>query len=441
MNRSFLVCFLIAIPFCCNCVIAQPNQEFPEVGNPMPEFTLPGVKYHKHHTVTDQMFKGKWLFLYFWSLGCKGSVQGLAKIDSIQKEFPDELQVIAIGHNKGEINSGIETVYDRIRKTRHLTIPVAYDSVLRAQWDIETVPHIYVIDPRRILRYVIDGSDMTVPKVRNLLNGESVFFLPKDEGTSWKSDGLFNQETKMDELRYASVLTKWNGEKPNFGFEFDRWVEFPETYLAEGWTMTKAPLERLYAYAYFGRAYWFPVDTAFYGKIYQKPILEIDNHAPFELEYNCFLKLAVDAVTIKNLKYVLQDMLRFSFDYEPTIEVREMPVWKVLAEPWAEEKLRSHVGPKAYFGGNPIVGFTVKSYAIRDFLRLVTSNLPNPDNLAFIDQTGIDYRIDIKIETDMTDLKSVVKALNRYGLNLVKSTKRMKVLVIREGRVGAPTPH
>lgn len=69
---------------------------------------------------------------------------------------------------------------------------------------------------------------------------------------------------------------------------------------------------------------------------------------------------------------------------------------------------------------------------MKDFLRLVTASILNKERLAFLDYTGIDFKVDANIQTDMTDLESVQKALEDYGLKLAKGTKEMKVFVIRD---------
>lgn len=429
-----IILFLGAFLLRCDCR-GQRAQIIPEIGEKMPPFLLQDVKYLDGRLVDNDTFRGKWLILYFWSLGCKGSIQGLTKLNDIQEEFAQYIQVIAIGRNYGKINDGIDIVFERLRRNRGYQIPVVFDSTLRQQWNIETVPHIYLIDPEGILRYVTDGSDMTIQKIKYLLKGESVSFESKARDQHWRNTGgryILNKNLTPDRVRYVSVITEWDGERPEFGFAFDRYVSLPEGYHEQGWTMTRASLKVLYAYAYLGRAYWLPRDTSYYAKFWSQPKLEVGDRAPFLANYNCYLKLPKGEVSVENMKKALQDALNLAFGYKAMLEVHDAPVWKLVAMPGAMEKLRSKGGRMAYEGNNAVVGVKVRNYPIEDFLYLVTSSLSNSEGLVFIDESNISFGVDVNIQTDMTDLSCIKESLREYGLDLVKDTKPMQVLVIRE---------
>jgi hypothetical protein len=50
----------------------------------------------------------------------------------------------------------------------------------------------------------------------------------------------------------------------------------------------------------------------------------------------------------------------------------------------------------------------------------------------YFNKTGIDFKIDIKLEGSMTDMKEAKRELNKNGFDIVKEEKDMKVLVIRD---------
>jgi len=438
MRLLVIITFLIA-----PCGLqAQHAQLAPRVGDVLPDFILTDVQHYKKSTVTRETFKGKWLMLYFWSLGCVSSVGALDKANEIQNRFDDYLQVVSIGYvHKPKDKEDIVKVFERKRRTHNYTLPIAYDTVLYEAWDIIGVPAFFIVDPEGVLRYVVPGGDLTMDKVARILAGETVqlrslYF----DFTNTSGRMMFAETVKDEDLEYASVLTKWHGELPRIGHEFDLFVGLSDEYKERGWSVAFATLTRLYQYAYYGQAWITANDTASYGKIFERPILEVSDKTPFEVQdfatgrgyYNYYLKLPLKDISKKRMMSEMQELLQKMFGYKAAIETRTMPIWRLEVDSDAVERLRSKGGDPKSFGKRSVAGVHVQNFLIKDFLRMVTANLPNERRLPFLDFTGITFRVDAKVETDMTDFESVQRALNRYGLKLKPSSKEMKVLVIRD---------
>lgn len=52
--------------------------------------------------------------------------------------------------------------------------------------------------------------------------------------------------------------------------------------------------------------------------------------------------------------------------------------------------------------------------------------------MPLIDETGIDYQIDIRFSATMTDINEIRKELPFHGLKIETGIREMKVLVISE---------
>ena len=57
--------------------------------------------------------------------------------------------------------------------------------------------------------------------------------------------------------------------------------------------------------------------------------------------------------------------------------------------------------------------------------------MDNQDAFPFIDETGITENFDLKLDAVLTDIADIQRGLQKYGLDLEKSEKEMKVIVIR----------
>src|SRR5260221_7153547 len=151
----------------------------PEVGKPLPDFTLNNVTHFKKRKVSSNDFRGKWLFLDFWFTGCTACIHSFRKVNAFHKEFKNDLNWVMVGINDTKHNKGIQELYEKLRIKQNLEMPVAYDSVLSEKWDVHSMPHIIIVDPSGVVRYITGGRNITAEKIRYLVNGKEVSIYPK----------------------------------------------------------------------------------------------------------------------------------------------------------------------------------------------------------------------------------------------------------------------
>src|SRR6187399_2066730 len=119
----------------------------PQIGKPMPEFTLNNITHYKVKKASLKDFKGKWLFLDFWYSGCAACIHSFSKVNEIHKQFSNDLSWILIGENDSKYNSNIRELYEKFRLKQGLEMPSAYDSILIPKWGVYSFPHIIIVDP------------------------------------------------------------------------------------------------------------------------------------------------------------------------------------------------------------------------------------------------------------------------------------------------------
>ncbi len=418
----------------------QTTQSMPEVGKMMPDFTFSKVKHFGNkRQVSRDDFLGKWLILDLWSVTCSACIQTFPKINKLQKEFADKVQILLVGNN-GRYNENIEGLYERVRRIKGLDLPIAFDSTAYNAWDVETVPEIYIIDPTGVLRFIVDGRDFTPGKIRDLADGKKVSFFPKRRIADMPEFRL-TETFGEDKLLAGSVLTRWSGERQRAGMGIDVFARNRNRgKWDEGWSDVCVPLYELYNAAYFGKDVWWVYDTAYYGKIRVKPILELRDTSAFVYDfrydvgkgiYNFSTKLPAERVSQQAIMDELQRCLRNAFGYAVTVERREATYWRFIAADGAGLKLRTKGGTPLVTGGLG-TGLTLKNQNTEAVLRAVQTYLPNDYWLPFMDETGISWSIDITLDGDMTGYEGARKALQKSGLDLVIGKKMMKVLVIRD---------
>ncbi len=123
----------------------------------------------------------------------------------------------------------------------------------------------------------------------------------------------------------------------------------------------------------------------------------------------------------------MQRDLQNYFSMTATVEVKEMPCWRIIAGQKAN-LLKTQGGPPIFTGN--FSGFVLQNQPVHSLLLEIWGFFQREP--VFIDETGIDYNIDLRIDAVMTDINDVKKALQKKGLDLVPGEKVMKVIVVRD---------
>lgn len=404
----------------------------PKVGQPMPDFVLKRVDYFSKTEATLEDFRGKWLFLDFWFPGCVSCIKAFPKVNQLQAAFKDEIQFVMVGLNS-RMHRHVERVYEGLRKKMGLNLVVAYDSVLVETWQIYSMPHIIVVDPQGIVRYITSGVDLTSQKLERLLEGEHITLKPKD------SDVTAGQMTKSlclggfdSASLYESHLMHWTGEE-HYSAPIDFQVQKGSYFRA-----VKVPLVQLYNLAYVGKAVW-DMDDSLYAKFYPKPILNLSDSSFFQYDYkadtgmyNYYLKPLDKASSKSQVMNALQKELRNIFGYDVYIQDVQIPIWKLVASSDARSRVRTKGGKYHYYESPS--GFSVRNFPAERLLNLVVRYISNKYTI-FVDETGLSGNIDLSVDALMTDWNDLCDGLRRNGFDLVRGFKEMKVLVINDPEV------
>lgn len=427
--------------------VLSQSHPVPELGKPMPDFTLNKVTHYEKKAVSLEDFKGKWLFMDFWFTGCIACIKSFPKVSELQKTFKDEAVFLLVGLNDQKFNNGIENLYERLREKQGLVMPVAYDSILAERWNIQSMPYILVVDPQGVVRYITDGRNLTIEAVKRLTNGEEVSLFPHGQVRENLDFDALNAFGTREKLLFQSILTEWNGEKQYVPSSFSTPAKDMESY--GEFKLVMVPLFWLYNYVYFRNVIsplW-PSDSL-YHVVYPYPALEIKDSSLFEYDYKIEVGKGTynynlvfppsKKVTTKYILDKMQEDLKTTFGFEASVETREMPVWKLVTKDKnSPRRLKTKGGEPSFeaqggsFGPG---GFTMRNLTMDKFLEFATAYLRAGDKMPipYFNETDITTKIDITMDCDMTNFEAVVKELQKNGLDLVKGTRKMKVVVIKD---------
>lgn len=434
MKTRIKVFFLLSALLATTYTNADPGN--PVFGEPSPDFTLHGISNWKKKTASLKDFKGRWLVIDAWTVGCVSCPASFPKMNELHNRLRDKATFLILGKEHRLARSW----YERYRLRDNLVLPYVFDSLFFEKFGIRTVPKLIIIDPNGIL-VTITVDKPSVEKLNALFQGSNPFQHmvaeeDKIDFDSGKPFALHNNGGPDDQFLFRTMLTRWKRgqtvEDPDFSGQ-NNW----NTNNKNGMQMLGMPLELLYQHAYFDRGYYTFQDTAFYGKLWRGVVLELKDSSLFHYDYRtgqnifCYSLLVPDSLaTTERLREQMKKDLQNYFGYKVAIEQRDMPVWEARATRNLEH-LHSGGGRQkefSSFGSNDRFGYqNVPVY----YLWNTIANL-HQEQPPIIDKTGIDFNIDMELDALPTDFDSIIAGLEKQGIKLVKSTKKMKVIVIRE---------
>jgi len=117
------------------------------IGDAVPDITVTNVYNYPASKIHLSDLKGKLVILDFWAVWCTGCIQGIPKLDSLQKEFQNKLQVILINEegekSRTENEYKTKAFFDNwIKKSNgSFSIPYSLNRIDRLD---KRFPHIFI---------------------------------------------------------------------------------------------------------------------------------------------------------------------------------------------------------------------------------------------------------------------------------------------------------
>jgi hypothetical protein len=429
--------FIVLLLFVSSASLAQQlGVRPPELGKPAEDYTFTHVENFGSKKISISDFRGRWLFLDFWYAGCTANVKSMPEVKKYKDALSKEMDFLLVVQNDN-FDRDIQSIFPKLQRELGTNFAVAYDSMLNYRWDIWAMPYFVLIDPTGTVRLMNDGRDLTLEKIRNVMDGKQIdvhmgrryserFRVPK-----------YNNELDSGVL-YRSVLTRWNNERPT-GLSVEMYASDPDSY-PDGILQVAMPLAWLYEKAYGGSEEW-TVRKHNGELLYPFAMIETSERKLFEYDtsglstngiYNFNLK--VHPLKARDRAFIyraMQSELKNIFGFEVSIEKRKMAVWRFIAKPGAAEKLRSKDG-QSDIQDSPL-HLTARNIPLNQLIRLLSYGVNNRKRVFIIEnETGFEGNIDIHLEALMTDFNNLKAALNKMGFDFRKEMVEMNVIVIKD---------
>ena len=368
-------------------------------------------------------YRDKLIILDFWATWCAPCISSLHKLDTLQKEFADDLLVFPTSYE----------AKDRVRKffvDKGWGLPTAFDETyLKKYFPHRSIPHQVWLKDGEVMaiagpEYASRGNILTIIKgdrVKMLAKEEDVDFDPENIIEGDKSNIIFQSAfTKRANVRSGGVRPRQDGLV---------------IYNTDIHGMIREAYSPFMFPAYFdNRVIWEVSDSIRYKLKFPK---ELNRNGDYKID--SLRKQWLDAYTycyVLSIPYDLpyeriydvyrrglDEFLAVNFNCELVFEEREVPslVLRPAEMPPQPKK------PDAELGD--VETEVLKSHKV---LYRYLNRLFKDDPRPVIQATGLSSEGEIIIPSETADIGTLNIYLARYGVEIVQHKTAIKMLIVKE---------
>jgi thiol-disulfide isomerase/thioredoxin len=422
-----LLSFLLILSIVTGKVCAQKTAALTPLhrGDRVPDFMFTEVYNYSRDTIRLSDFRGKLVILDFWGPACYACIKSFPLVDSLQKQFNDQIQIILVGV---ETRDSTDRFFRLRKKITKPSVPfITNERRLVKLMAVQGGPYYVWIDKTGVIRYMAERQYTTASNVEAYLKHKMPAIPDKIPNVYIPS--FFDQRWQSS-LRYYTYLSEWNGRihlgtpDKNEGMIFK--------------TFSDQTPETLYQIAFNH------LDKA--QRVFDRPgrtLVQFDNKAEVDSftkkRYN--YQMMIPGYVKKDIYELLREDLDRIFQCEAGIEKREIKCY-VLTRTGPLDMIISKGGPpKKTFRYQSIA--TTDNDSLRYYLNLPFGSFSErlkslmEDNLRapYIDSVNYSGNVDVIMKAETLDYPSIEKLqteLKRYGLLLEEKMCMLDVLVIKK---------
>ncbi len=419
MKHSFLI-FIFLFPLFSN---SQPIKPL-AVGDTVPPFALSNsIVGFNNDSATLSAVSGKLLILDFWSTWCTSCLQGFPKLEALQQQFKDDLQVILVNSkNTGDNAKKISSFFAKRKNSndRPYSFPgIIEDTILTQLFAHKMIPHYVWIDQHRVVKAITGAEEITGENIKAISSGSSVVLRIKNDLDYDLSLPLFikNNGGDGENIVYRSILTGYSPGLPSFTGTSNTNPAIIRCY------STNTSIENLYKLAYPAMNKVSPNRILLEARQPERYRL-IGDVNTWKYKYAYTYELVVPAAETKEIKVYMQKDLERYFGMQVKKEKREIPCWVLIKK--TGRILTAINNPSPVKNKNP------RSLGGRYIsLSVLVQNLDYALDIPVIDETGL-QDCQVAWQDNTGNIQEIKERFERNGFLLLNDCRMVDVFVLAE---------
>lgn len=382
------------------CILSCKNEnKIAELGKTAPNYTFSNILNSEVDNISINDLKGKTVILEFWATWCGPCIPAMKKLDSLQKEFKDELEIITVSSESAE----------RLQKfitSSNTSLKIVSDSIHSENFRYKSIPHSIIIDKQGIVRAITNPNNINSNVIHNLMANNEIDLEVKDD---FYIDPDLTVETLKAEANadFRLELKNYNQEKRG-GYSLFRDSE-GNTKGIEMWNST---IPRLYQTLF---------DVASPSRMIYKDSLSKKDF-PYEEAHQYNLTIEVSDKYQDKWEELGIDFLNEYFNVNAKMGIDSMDCF-VLKN--VDSTLLESQSDSSYFNfrGTILNTKKIKMSQLAEYLENFTA-------IPVLDKTNLNGVYDIELDWQAEDSQTLHAELRKYGLKFEKSAKKLPVEVM-----------
>lgn len=376
--------------------------------------------------------KYKLTILDFWSHFCSSCLKSMPKINQLQEQFGNSIQIIFVNKETDIQNKKMFTAKPWL--TQPKTKMIAGDSLLHQLFDVKGMPHIVWLDSNLTVQHITEGQDLNESNILKFIESDSLEMNVKVKTAYIPS--LFDERYRKDLIAY-SYLAKAQYEK-RIGSNKEK------VHLATDVSWSNISVEVLFKDAYehiykrnFNRPWEFSIIGENIGRYFQK------SNKGGQYRYDYDLRVPKEKGN-KKFQLMIEDLERY-FPIKSIVDTVIMPSY-VLLRSSDKDLLKTKGGSEEFsfrglprfpsireveFGEHRILKNKPYQFFSNAIKGLVEIGMETP----FVDLVQYQGNVDVVFDAltfDFFTFEGLQEELNKYGLKLEIRNMPIERLVLKE---------
>lgn len=428
MKTKFLFA-VITICTICQAYTQETRIQQLKIGDTVPEYVFTNVVNFKSQTVKLSEFKGKPLLIDFWATWCIPCVASFPKIDSIQHEFGDKIQIFLVSQEKKD---KIERYFSQVAKTGLTHLPSASEEYkFGGYFNVRIVPQYIWINSEGIVSAITGVNEVNRTNIEQFVKNDAISLKEKQDGKKFKFNPrndlllLDTNYAKKVPIKQYSVLSGYiEGSSalhfiPRDGRYKERRVLAVKVTIAglyqilhgQGFKYHRFPTNRTIVTSKDSLLFRYdPEKTELEnaGNLYSYDLI-----IPEADSIQLFRKMEIDLVN--NFNYVAERKI-----IKRRCILLQATNWNTIAS--------SHEKPQLEYSQFYI---SMKNHPVASLVSILENYLDN-GVAAVIDESGYAGKLDIVVNGDIKNIVELNKELNKNGLKASYVLRDIEMLVISD---------
>ncbi len=415
MTRSFSLLLVLCLLFG-----TAPAQSTPlSIGDKVPDVAIRHVLNAPFSEIQLSSFKSRPVVLEFFGSWCGSCLKALPHFDSLQNQFGNKVQFIAIGY---EPEAKIRAFIKKNAYLQHTSMLVtAADTSLHHFFPHRTIPHIVCLDASGTVMAITDAGNITSQVIDNLLLGRPLNLPLKDEFHVKKS-GIGTEEIQ----EHALVNTVFTKALPNRPLNSGTSIARDSSFIRYWWQNVPLPqlLQTASGIPYFNRI----VATDSLGQQL--------SYSQWAVPAGAYCFDFMGPISLSR-HYVMESLLQcinLSLPLHASMVKMKMPCY-VLVRITKNDSLIASKAGKAIVNLLPKDNgpFLFINKPLSVFLSAlnkgVSGSAPPP---IFLDATGYTGKVDLQLQVaNLQNMEALNKELLRYGLQFRTAVRELDILSVQ----------